>query len=87
MAIVEFVYQLWKSYDIVVSRSLSIPMANLHSSQVGRAEVPEMAKKATKAMADSFIVEELVEVVVVDKKTELNWGGGSPYLGVSEIVQ
>ena len=47
-------------------------MANLHSSQVGRAEVPEMAKKASKAMADSFIVEELVEVVVVDKKTQLN---------------
>ena len=87
MAIVEFVYQPWKSYDIVVSRSLSIPMANLHSSQVGRAEVPEMAKTATKAMADSFIVEELVEVVVVDKKTQLNWAGGSPYLGVSEIVQ
>ena len=84
MAIVEFVYQRWKSYDIVVSRSLLIPMANLHSSQVGRAEVPEMAKTASKAMADSFIVEELE---VVDKKTELNWGGGSPYLGVSEIVQ
>ena len=47
-------------------------MANLHSSQVGRAEVPEMAKTASKAMADSFIVEELVEVVVVDKKAELN---------------
>ena len=77
---------LW-SYDIVVSRSLLIPMANLHSSQVGRAEVPEMAKTASKAMADSFIVEELVEVVVVDKKTQLNWAGGSPYLGVSEIVQ
>ena len=60
-------------------------MANLHSSQVGRAEVPEMAKTASKAMADSFIVEELVEVV--DKKTQLNWAGGSPYLGVSEIVQ
>ena len=47
-------------------------MANLHSSQVGRAEVAEMAKMASKAMADSFIVEELVEVVVVDKKTQLN---------------
>ena len=42
-------------------------MANLHSSQVGRAEVPEMAKTTSKAMADSFMmVEEEVEMVKVN---------------------